>query len=685
MRTAARPILAVVLTMVLAGAGLLTVTRLTRVDPRGRASWAGAAPTFDATPRDLTLFVPACDVSAVVLHPASPARATRVHAEFFVAMPDGSTRNAGNITVTRPSGGPLTLALDDVHPRRRAPLVVRLSAPDGLLALDARRPVTFDVADASALGTFACAFDTDRVPQAAATLAATLVVMTIAGLCAAAWLRRAAAGTNDAVNPSHAIAAALLMAGATTVVYSLVVPPFEPPDELAHLQYARYVATTGTLPRAVPAQDSEWRAGSYEFVQQPLYYVGAAAVLRVAGLAAPGPTLVLDPRSRMQPGGTEPTIFQHGPLPTPATGHRALRLLRLMSLLMAIGTTWLIARLLGSITTDPLIIATVAGGLGLIPQWCAVMGAVSTDPPATFLAAAATLAIVRVAHGRIGASWLILTGLLIGAAYAVKATAVFLVPMAVLACVLDAANRERLGAGTRAFNGLARTLTSSARPVLLVLMGIALAAAWIHVRAWMVFGDPQAVAFKKAILEAGGFVPVAGPMPWTAQFWTLMRVMVFEPFWARFGSLGAGPFPDSRLWIVYGAASVVIALVTMRGIAGWIVAAAREVRRGEGGRAACTTFAIAVCGTGVGVGLAAWVLVNLVPRADMVVHWTPRHILPLTAPAALLVGAGLEQLRHASAFTRRCSAAATGATIAALALAWLGVLRATVLMFHFGY
>ena len=139
MRTAARPILAVVLTMVLAGAGLLTVTRLTRVDPRGRASWAGAAPTFDATPRDLTLFVPACDVSAVVLHPASPARATRVHAEFFVAMPDGSTRNAGNITVTRPSGGPLTLALDDVHPRRRAPLVVRLSAPDGLLALDARR------------------------------------------------------------------------------------------------------------------------------------------------------------------------------------------------------------------------------------------------------------------------------------------------------------------------------------------------------------------------------------------------------------------------------------------------------------------------------------------------------------------------------------------------------------------
>ena len=114
---------------------------------------------------------------------------------------------------------------------------------------------------------------------------------------------------------------------------------------------------------------------------------------------------------------------------------------------MALGTTWLIARLLTTVTSDPLVIATVAGGLGLIPQWCAVMGAVSTDPPATLLAAAATLAIVRVAHGRMRANWLLLTGLLIGAAYAVKATAIFLVPMAVLACVLDAANRERLGTG----------------------------------------------------------------------------------------------------------------------------------------------------------------------------------------------------------------------------------------------
>ena len=102
---------------------------------------------------------------------------------------------------------------------------------------------------------------------------------------------------------------------------------------------------------------------------------------------------------------------------------------------MALGATWLIARLLTTVTADPLVIGTVAGGCGLIPQWCAVMGAVSTDPPATLLASAATLFVVRLALGRRDAGWLLSTGVLIGAAYAVKATTVFLLPMAMAACV----------------------------------------------------------------------------------------------------------------------------------------------------------------------------------------------------------------------------------------------------------
>lgn len=685
MRSAARAIVALMLTTVLLGAGLSVLRSLRHVDPRGRASWAGTAPAFDATPRDVTLFLPACDTRAIVLHPAS-ATSGRVHAEFFIADPGGTARRAGATTVQAVPGASIALPLGDLRPPWRAPLVVRLSHTDGVLTLAPQRPFSLDLSPATGLGSLGCAFDGGAALPGALLLGSLLVVVAFSIQLGVSWLAIAIGTPARWWGRRETPYVAMLAAGATVVTYLLVVPPFEPPDELAHLQYARFVATTGTLPRAVPPHDSEWRASSYEFVQQPLYYLGAAAVLRTASLAVPAPALVPNPRSRLQPGGTEPTIFHHGAPPVPPTGQRALLVLRIASLLMALLTTWLIARLLTTVTADPLVIGTVAGGLGLIPQWCAVMSSVSTDPPATLLAAAATLAIVRVASGRRDTPWLLLTGLLVGAAYAVKATAAFLVPMAGLACFLAATIPPPRHERARHRSGELRPfLLSALRAALVIGLGIALAASWIPLRAWLVFGDPSAHDFKRAVLEVGGFVPTRGPMPWTAAFWAQMRVMVFEPFWARFGSLGAGPFPGSRVWQPYAAASVLLVALAFTGAIGTSLAALRRIRLGPTPSSPVDVFAAAVCGVGVCLGLGGWIGVNLVPQADMVVHWTPRHILPLTAPAALLVGAGLERLRHATVPIQRGSAVVVGVTIAALGLAWLGVFRATILMFHFGY
>jgi hypothetical protein len=683
MRDAARPLLALALVGVLLAAAGATLGALAGVDPRGRVAWTSGTPAFDTTPRDVALFVPACEVTALHLH-ATASTATQVDAEFFVAMPDGSARRAGSATAPATAGPPLVLPLGDLTLPWRAPLIVRLRTDTGLLTLRSARPLTWE-GPASPLGAFACAFDAGAPGQAWATVTSLVITLVATGLLAAAWFARALGLPSDTGSPRWATLAAATMVGATALTYMLVVPPFEPPDELAHLQYARYVATTGTLPHTVPAAGDQWRPSSYEWVQHPLYYLGAAGVLKASGLDAPAPALAENPRSRIRPNGTEPTIFHHAGPPVPPTGHQALRTLRLLSCLMAVATAVAIARLLRTVTDDGLVVATVAGGLALMPQWDAVMGAVSTDPPATLLAALATLAIVRLARGRADTGWLLATGALIGAAYAVKATAVFLAPMAVLACVLDAANRERFDPAAPLPDQAARILGAALRPVLVVGVGIAATAAWVHLRAWLVFGDPQAFAFKKAILEAGGFVPVPGPMPWTAEFWTQMRVMVFEPFWARFGSLGAGPFPGSRVWGVYALASLLLVLVPAWGAVAWMRAAWQELRAGRGGRASCTAMAVTVCGVGVALGLAAWVAVNLAPRADMVVHWTPRHILPLTAPAALLVGAGLERVRTAPALPSRVASALVGATLLALGLAGLGVFRATALMFHFGY
>ena len=686
-RPVAGRVLAALVTIGLLAAAFPTFRALADVDPRGRASWTGVPPVFDATPRDVRLFLPACDVAGIELHPAARAEG-RAEVTAFLSAPDGAARRAASWEYAIRGDAPIRVGDQATLAAApwRAPLVLRIASPDSLLTLTPRHPITLDTSARGPLGTFACAFDGGSPGRAWSVAVATLVMLAGTGVLAAGWIGRAFLAHGAVGIPMRAapwLAAALV--SATTLVYLFVVPAFEPPDELAHFQYARFVATTGALPREVPHPASEWRASSYEWVQQPLYYLGAAMLVRGAGWHSPGPVLEMNPRSRLRPGGTEPTIFHHGEPRGDRTAHRALLTLRAVSLLMAIATAWLLARLVRTVTADPLVVASVAGGLALIPQWCAVMGAVSTDPPATMLAAAATLAIVRVAHGRIHATWLLITGLLIGAAYAVKATAVFLVPMALLACAADAANRAAYVIGERPRAGYVRLLADALAPMLLVLIGIAVAAGWIHVRALLVFGDPQAFAFKKAVLEAGGFVPVAGPMPWSGEFWAQMRTMVFEPFWARFGSLGAGPFPGSQVWNIYGAASALLATIALGGLWAWTRAGLGDVRRGAGGEAACVMLAVGVCGLGLGVGLGAWVGVNLVPRADMVVHWTPRHILPLTAPAALLVAAGLERLRHASPRVRRAGHLLVGLTMAATAVAGLGVLRATVLMFHFGY
>ena len=128
-----------------------------------------------------------------------------------------------------------------------------------------------------------------------------------------------------------------------------------------------------------------------------------------------------------------------------------------------------------------------------------------------------------------------------------------------------------------------------------------------------VFGDPSAHAFKRAVLEAGGFVPTRGPMPWTPEFWAQMRVMVFEPFWARFGSLGAGPFPGSRglaaLRGRVGVVGVARLLGNDRRVRGRVAAhpdrrPRRPTAARRAGLPALDVYALSVCGVGVCFGLA---------------------------------------------------------------------------------
>jgi hypothetical protein len=162
-----------------------------------------------------------------------------------------------------------------------------------------------------------------------------------------------------------------------------------------------------------------------------------------------------------------------------------------------------------------------------------------------------------------------------------------------------------------------------------------------------------------------------------------MRVMVFEPFWARFGSLGAGPLPGTRLWWVYG-------LVTCILLALYVVGAVRTTWwawRGASDRVDVRrTWMVVGCSIGSVAGVALWAWVNLVPQADVIVHWTPRHILPLTVPLLVVVASGLQALAASVSPTSRAALrVGSGIGLLVLALTGLLVFRSVVLGFHFGY
>lgn len=298
------------------------------------------------------------------------------------------------------------------------------------------------------------------------------------------------------------------------------------------------------------------------------------------------------------------------------------------------------------------------------------MGSISTDPPATCAAAVATWLVCRYLRSASpAASAAFGIGLVTGLAYAVKVTTVFLVPMMALA-VIAVARRDGVRSAMR--HGAAAA------------GGLLVAAAWIPLRAWLVFGDPLARAFKREVLAVGGFAVTEGPPIFSLAFVDDMRRMVFEPFWARFGSLGAGPLPGTRLWWIYGAVTLVLVVLLF---AGTVVAAGVAWRTAtRRAPAASDEWALLACAVGVGSGLGLWAWVNLVPQADVIVHWTPRHILPLTAPLLVVTAAGLQTLAAGlpSPLRTLVRPAASGAVLV-LAATGLAVVRSVILGFHFGF
>lgn len=286
---------------------------------------------------------------------------------------------------------------------------------------------------------------------------------------------------------------------ALAVVYGVVTPLWEAPDEPQHYAYALQLAQGGGLPRLAAAAPGPWRQ---EGGQPPLYYALLAGVIRwvpgqdAAALYTPNPHVDLgrvpaDGNINLAVHGADEAWPYHGV----ALG---AHLARLVSALLGVATVLGAHRLGRAVAPDEPALALGAAALTAFnPMFLFVSGAVNNDT-LTIALAAQTLALLAELLRRAPrpADWLLIGALLgLGALTKMSALAL-LAPLALVAVVAGARHGWR-HAGWAALS-------------LLPLLGIA---GWWYARNLRLYGDLSG-------LEP--FLDIIGrryPVPTLTQLW----------------------------------------------------------------------------------------------------------------------------------------------------------------------
>ncbi len=286
---------------------------------------------------------------------------------------------------------------------------------------------------------------------------------------------------------------------ALAVVYGVVTPLWEAPDEPQHYAYALQLAQGGGLPRLAAAAPGPWRQ---EGGQPPLYYALLAGVIRwvpgqdAAALYTPNPHVDLgrvpaDGNINLAVHGADEAWPYHGV----ALG---AHLARLVSALLGVATVLGAHRLGRAVAPDEPALALGAAALTAFnPMFLFVSGAVNNDT-LTIALAAQTLALLAELLRRAPrpADWLLVGALLGLGALAKMSALALLAPLALVAVVAGARHGWR-HAGWAALS-------------LLPLLGMA---GWWYARNLRLYGDLSGL---------DPFLDIIGrryPVPTLTQLW----------------------------------------------------------------------------------------------------------------------------------------------------------------------
>lgn len=311
-------------------------------------------------------------------------------------------------------------------------------------------------------------------------------------------------------------------------LYATRVPKWNAPDEPAHFNYVKHVATTGTLPvlqvgdydvreveRRMAAKFADglpvdWMR--YESHQPPLYYVLAAPVYLLA---------------------------QGRPIAEQVV---ALRLLS--TALGAVGLVVAYMLVCQIFPKDQLLCLAVPGIMAFVPMRVAMYAAVENDALAELVLTTVVLALVLGLRRRTTATYDLVVGALLGVALLTKLVSYTALALVVVAFAMAELLPSPLGEN-RSARGRLRRL---ARRLAIAYGAAILLSGWWFVRNALVYGGLDVFGMKRHDLVVAG-QPLTGALTLTAiQHFV---VTAFRSFWAQFGWMGI--VVDERIYALLAA------------------------------------------------------------------------------------------------------------------------------------
>ncbi len=229
------------------------------------------------------------------------------------------------------------------------------------------------------------------------------------------------------------------------LVYSLITPLFEAPDEVWHYAYVRYLVEERALPALTGIESGAYQ----EVAQPPLYYAVAALVSGFAPDEDLAELMWHNPGFGYQASGTvndNKNMLIHTERERfPWRGAvLAIRLARFVSLafgLMTVIAAWGLGR--ETFPQQPAWALSVAAVVAFTPQFLFISGVVSNDSAAAAFATGVLWALARAANRGITLRRSLAIGLLIGLAALAKTSCLLLGPLAVIVLILTCRPRAR--------------------------------------------------------------------------------------------------------------------------------------------------------------------------------------------------------------------------------------------------